>query len=202
MSRARPVTPIAGHRPFMWQKRPWTFGCKTILVAALVGLAVSGCGDDGPTEPEPVSLSDLFGNQLFRADGSSVGVGALDHASVIGIYFASPGCPACGAFTPILIDAYNQLREAGQSFEVVLVTDGISDSSLFDYMADSAMPCLAVSSQGNRANALAQRYDVRWVPTLVIIDGAVNTISLTGREELTQNGAAAYDAWLAASAGS
>ena len=45
----------------------------------------------------------------------------------------------------------------------------------------------------------------RWrgfgVPTLVIIDGDANTISMTGREQLTQSGTATYEAWLAASGG-
>ena len=185
----------------MRQRRPWTYGWRAIAAAALMGCAASGCDGDGPTGPEPASLPDLFGNQLYRADGGAVGVGALNNTAVIGIYFASPGCPACGAFTPLLVDAYNQLRGDGRSFEVVLVTGGISEESLFDYMVDSGMGWLAVSSQSSNGNVLAQRYDVQWVPTLVIIDGAANTISVTGREELTQSGAAAFDAWLAASGG-
>ena len=163
-----------------------------------MGCAASGCGGDGPTEPQPASLSDLFGNQLYKADGTLVGVGVLGGTAVTGIYFASPGCPACGGFTPVLVDAYNQLREDGRSFEVVLVSTGISNSSLLEYMVDSEMPWLAVPSQSGRANAIVQDYNIRWVPTLVIIDGSLNTISRTGREELAQAGTAAYDAWLAA----
>ena len=170
-------------------------------MTALWGCAVSGCGSEGPTEPKPASLADLFGNQLFRADGSTAGVGSLDGTPVIGIYFASQGCPACGNFTPILVDVYDQLQEDGRSFEVVLVSTGLSDSALFEYMLDSGMPWLAVSSQSSRANALVQRYHIQWVPTLVIIDGDANTITLTGRDQLTQLGTGAYDAWLAASGG-
>jgi hypothetical protein len=61
---------------------------------------------------------------------------------------------------------------------------------------------LAVLPQSNRASALAQRYGIQFIPTLIIIDDATKTISFTGREEVVQNGAAAYDAWLAASGGS
>jgi len=100
------------------------------------------------------------------------------------------------------VNAYDQLRDEGRSFEVILVTGGISEQSLFDYMAGSGMAWLAVSSQSSEGDALAQRYNVQWVPTLVIIDGAANTVSMTGREEVTQSGAAAFDAWLAASGGS
>jgi hypothetical protein len=167
-------------------------------MAALSACATFGCGSDGPTEPESVSLSDLFGNQLFKADGSSVGLAGLEGAAIIGIYFASTGCPACAAFNPILVDAYNQWNAQGKSFEVVLVTAGESLAELLDYMAESNMPWRAVSPQSNKANYLAQRYNIRWVPTLVIIDAALKTISLTGREELTQTGPAIYDVWLAA----
>jgi thiol-disulfide isomerase/thioredoxin len=174
---------------------------KAIAVAVLIGSASSGCGSDGPTEPKPVSLPDLFGTQLLRADGSTVGVAALSGVPVIGIYFASPGCPACTAFTPTLIDVYNQLEDAGRSFEVVLVTLNVNNSALLAYMVDFGMPWLAVSAQTGKANALAQRYNVQWVPTLVIIDGAGRTISLNGRQEVTQSGVGAYDVWLGAGSG-
>jgi hypothetical protein len=143
----------------------------------------------------------LFGTQLYRADGSAVAVATLNNVSLIGIYFASSGCPACGAFSPLLVDAYDQLQEDGESFEVVMVSPESSDLSLFSYMVDEGMGWLAVSSQSNRINTLAQRYNVQWIPTLVIIDNAANTISMNGRNEITQMGTAAYDVWLAASGG-
>ena len=186
----------------MWPKRLRTYGLKVIAVAVLLGSALFGCGDDGPTGPEVATLRDLLGTQFFRADGTQVGFEGLDDTPLVGIYFASLGCPACGAFTPVLADVYNQLKEEGRSFEVVLVTLGISDSALFEFMSDSGMPWLAVSSQSDRAEALVNRYNVRWVPTLVVVDEAGKTISLAGRDEVMQSGTAAYDGWLAASGGS
>lgn len=174
---------------------------RPLALASLLCCSVSGCGDEDPTGPSPASIPKLFGNQLFRADGSSVGIQVLSDAPVIGVYFASVGCSACGAFTPLLVDAYHQLEEGGRSFEVVLVSLGVSDSALFEYMEESDMPWLAVSPQSSKANDLVERYNVRWVPTLVIIDAAGNTLSMTGRDEVTQEGAGAYDAWLALSGG-
>jgi nucleoredoxin len=193
----------SGGEPFMPRLHFRNPAVSAFALVMLVGCAALGCGDgdDEPTGPEPVSLSDLFGSQLFKADGSTVGVESLNDIPVIGIYFASSTCPACTAFTPVLIDAYEQMRDEGRSFEVVLVTQNMTDSSLFDYMTDSAMPWLAVSSQSSQASTLAQRYYIQWVPTLVIIDGEGDTVSLYGREEVTDSGAAAYDSWLAASGG-
>ena len=172
-----------------------------LAVAILSCLAVSACGDSGPQEPSAASVPDLFGSQLYRADGSTVGIEALDGVAVIGIFFASHSCPACGGFTPLLLSAYEQLAEDGQSFEVVLVSLGASESMLLDYMTDWGMPWLAMPSQGSLANRLAKRYDVRWIPTLIIIDSQGNTISVYGREELAQEGVAAYDGWLASAGG-
>ena len=183
------------------RKHTGTSRWHALAIAVLAGWAVSACGDDGPTTPKAASLPELFGDQLYRADGSPVSVQVLDGIPVIGIYFASPGCPACGGFTPLLLDAYAQLQADGRPFGVVLVSGGISEATLFEYMTDAGMPWLAVSSQSDRVNTLLKRWDVRWVPTLIVIDGAGNTLSVTGREEVTGIGAGAYDLWLAASAG-
>lgn len=131
-----------------------------------------------------------------------MGVQSLLGTDLIGIYFASPTCPACGGFTPLLLEAYTQLREDGRSFEVVLVSPGISDAALLAYMEESGMGWLAVSSQSKQANTLVRRFNVRWIPTLVVIDSEGNIVSLSGREEVTVHGAGAYDDWLAARAGS
>ncbi len=172
-----------------------------LLAVAPFLAAAWGCGSDSPTELGPASLPDLFGTQLFRADGTKVGVGTLEGTALIGIYFAAPGCPACGSFTPVLVDAYRLLREEGRSFEVILVSPGMSDSSLREYMADSDMPWLGMPSGGSKAQDLVRRYRVQWVPTLIIINGSAETISLVGREDLNRKGVAAYDDWLAASTG-
>jgi len=188
--------------PFrMERKRTGISGRHALAMALLVGLAVSACGGDGPTTPKAASLPELFGDHLYRADGSQVSVQVLEGIPVIGVYFASAGCPACGAFNPLLLDAYTQLQADGRPFGVVLVCGGISEATLFEYMTEAGMPWLAVSSQGSRVDTLLKRWGVRWVPTLVVIDGAGNTLSMTGREEVTENGAGAYDLWLAASAG-
>jgi hypothetical protein len=174
---------------------------RTIAVAALSACALTGCGSDDPTEPKPITLSDLFGSQLFKADGTQVSVGALGGTPLIGIYFASPDCPACAGFTPTLVDTYNQWEGESRSFEVVLVTSGVDESDLFEYMVDSNMPWLTLPARSSRVAPLVQRYDIRWVPTLVVIDAATNTITVTGREEVVQQGAGIYDAWMAAAGG-
>jgi len=183
----------------MLQKRSPACIWQAVTVAVLFGSVVSGCGDSDPVKSEPPTLADLFGNQLYRADGTTLGLEALNDVPVIGIYFASPTCPACGNFTPLLVSAYEQIQAQDQSFEIVLASSGADVSSVLDYMTDSNMGWLSVPP--NQANLLVQYYSVRFIPTLVVIDDQARLISLSGREEVAQHGSGAYDDWLSAATG-
>jgi nucleoredoxin len=152
--------------------------------------------------PPPASLSDLFGPALLRADGSSVGLEALEGKALIGIFFSAGWCPACGAFTPQLLATYGELKEARKPFEVILVSFDNDSGGMLAYMRQHAMPWLAVPHGSAKATALVQRYDVRLIPTLVVIDQKGKTLSLNGRGDIVAKGAQAYDDWLAASGGS
>lgn len=178
---------------------------RALAVAALCGGLALGCDGMGSTEPTPtgpytpVPIPELFGDTLYRADGTRLGVAALEDKAIIGIYFAARWCPACADFTPLLVDVYQKLSEAEKSFEVILVSTDDSAAAMFDYMQETGMAWLAVPWGGTRAADLGQRYGVRSIPTLIIIDGGGNTVSLTGREEVSRSGPAAYDDWLSRS---
>jgi len=179
------------------RSRRWT-GVHVVAAAIVCSLAV-GCDRDSPAGLPPPSLPELFGDELYRADGSVVGLEVFDGVPVIGIYFGAGSCSACAPFTPLLVDAYHLLEEDGRPFEVVYVSSDGSEAAMFSYMQESGMPWVAVPWRGDKARALVDRYGVRWIPTLVVVDGAGETISLDGRDELYEKGAAAYDDWLAAS---
>ncbi len=174
-------------------------GVRAVAAVGIVCSLAAGCDGDSPAGLPPPSLPELFGDELYRADGSVVGLEVFDGVPVIGIYFGAGSCSACAPFTPLLVDAYHLLEEDGRPFEVVYVSSDASEAAMFSYMQDSGMPWVAVPWRGAKARALVDRYGVRWIPTLVVVDGAGKTISLDGRDELYDKGAAAYDDWLAAS---
>jgi nucleoredoxin len=68
-------------------------------------------------------------------------------------------------------------------------------------MTDRAMPWLAVPFGGEKAAALTRQYEVGGIPTLIVIDGEGNTITVNGRGDVVTKGALAYDDWLAISGG-
>jgi nucleoredoxin len=173
-----------------------------IVVAGLCFSLVTSCGqgEDGPTvlgPPPLASVPQLIGDVLYRADGSEVGIDAVESNPIIGIYFAAGWCPACAGFTPLLISAYEELEQAGKPFEVVFVSSDGSSEDMFAHMTDRGMPWLALPFDGLKANALKLRYGVNAIPTLVVIDDEGSTITMDGRIDVAQKGAQAYDDWLA-----
>lgn len=178
---------------------------KIVLTAICVGLLAS-CGEteqviDPPDPLPPASLLELFGTELFLADGTVLGNGAVADKAIVGVFFSTSWCPACEAFTPLLVDFYEELEQAGKSFEIVWVSFEASTDEMFAYMVDASMPWLTLPLRGVKAEGLIQRYGVEVVPTLIVIGNDGSTISLNGRGEVVEKGAAAYDDWLALSGG-
>jgi thiol-disulfide isomerase/thioredoxin len=181
-----------------WPRFPHRTLGGIISAAVLCGLLTSCGGDESIVEPEPpASLSELFGPVLYKANGDSVGIEAVEgKAIIIAIYFSARWCPACAGFTPQLLSAYQELEQAGKSFEVVLVSLDDNSQEMFAHMMDYDMPWLAVPYGGEKANGLIRRYAVAWIPTLIVVDGEGRTLSVTGREEVASKGAGAYEDWL------
>lgn len=179
---------------------------RLLAPALAVACLVSCSGGDGPTgpgaeEPPPASLVDLIGPTVYRADGSQADINEVTSKALVGLYFSAAWCPSCAGFTPVLVRAYQELRQGGKSFEVVLVSLDNSASEMFAHMTERGMPWLALPFSRSKAESLAQRLDVRWIPTLVVLDAGGVVVSAAGREEVAARGAAAYDGWLAASQG-
>lgn len=177
-----------------------------VLLLTLWCCLVTSCGEAAapivPTEPAPPpTLLDLFGDEFYQADEAEVGIAAIEQKSIIGIYFAAGWCGACAGFTPLLVDFYDEVEQAGKSFEIVFVSFDATEEDMFAHMTDRGMPWLAVPHDGDIANRLTIRYNVSSIPTLILIDNDGNTITRDGRSDVVVSGAAAYDDWLAASGG-
>ncbi len=139
-------------------------------------------------------LESLFGTQLTNAEGAEVDVAALD-GKKIGIYFSAQWCPPCRTFTPLLVDAYNELRASDKPFEIVFVSSDRSADAMLEYMREYNMDWLAVPFDAEERGALSQHYGVRGIPTFIVIDADGQTLSRDGRNQITRHGADAFERW-------
>ncbi|CAL7947003.1 unnamed protein product [Xylocopa violacea] len=103
-----------------------------------------------------------------------------------GVYFSAHWCPPCKAFTPLLVDTYQRIRERGHDFEVIFVSSDMSEESYNVYI--ETMPWLRIPfSQEERRRKLERALDVQAIPTLAILDPRDNIITLDGRGELIED---------------
>ncbi len=173
-------------------------GAACCLWTSCGGAPTDSGSSDGVPDDHP-SFEELFGSTLVKADGREVDLRSVRGKALVGIYFASGSCSACGAFTPQLVGTYGELKAAGRSFEIVLASLDGSSEDMLAFMQQHGMEWVAMPYDYTKVLALADRYGVALIPTLVIIDDERNTITKKGREDVVSRGAGAYDVWLDAS---
>ena len=167
------------------------------LLSAYLAVQSAG-GSQGSPDDSPPSLTALIGTSFVNAEGKTLDASAVAEKDVIALYFSAQWCPPCRAFTPVLVNTANELKEAGKPFEIVFVSSDRTPDVMLAYMRDYKMPWLALPHGDARARELSQRFGIRGIPALIVIDGEGNTLSTNGRNEVASQGAKAFDTWTAA----
>ncbi|XP_027333422.1 probable nucleoredoxin 3 [Abrus precatorius] len=129
-------------------------------------------------------------NFLISGDDRKVHVSELT-GKTIGLYFCAYWSPPCSAFTVQLTDAYNQLKTAKDHlFEVVLISTD-RDHKEFNVNI-STMPWLAVPYEDRARHDLCRIFDIKGIPSLVIIGPNGKVISMNGKFMVSVYGAEAF----------
>ena len=140
------------------------------------------------------AIYELFGDELRDSQKKKVSVDALADKT-IGLYFSAHWCPPCRAFTPSLVEFHNEMTQQGKPFEIVFVSSDRSKSDMYGYMKEMDMPWLALPFGDDHKQKLSQKYNVRGIPKLVIIDSNGELVTENGRGDVSQSGAKAFGRW-------
>ena len=133
----------------------------------------------------------LFPKKLIDNKGKSVSSKILEN-KIVGIYFSAQWCPPCRGFTPSLVDFRNKNSE---DFEVVFVSSDRSSEDQLKYMEKYNMNFYAIPHGSDAANNLKKKFEVRGIPSLVIVDAKGNTITKNGRGDVSGNPEGALASW-------
>lgn len=126
---------------------------------------------------------------LVRNNGDQVNIDSIK-GKKLGLYFSASWCGPCRQFTPVLIEAYNELLKEGD-FEIVFISADEDDESFNGYF--SKMPWLAIPFADEEArDRLDELFEVRGIPHLVILDGNGKVVSDEGVEIIREYGTEAY----------
>jgi nucleoredoxin len=160
-----------------------------------------------PTQIGP--LVDIFGQQLLSLEmmnDTSAALrprltsDALRGKKVIGLYFSADWCGPCRKFTPELVSFYkkmNQRRGKKDEFEIVWISrcrDVHAYGQYFTQMGGwLALP--PEEAMGARGSMLSDKYKVKGIPSLVLLDDLGQVITRDGRNKIPQDKAGIGFPW-------
>ncbi|XP_077489556.1 nucleoredoxin-like protein 2 [Amblyomma americanum] len=134
---------------------------------------------------------------LLTKNGTSIAAEvALRNKRIICIYFSAQWCEPCRTFTPMLADAYREVKQHGLPIEIVFVSQDRTQAEMQDDFHAHHGEWLTVPYGDNLQSKLKARYKVAGVPTLVVLkaDGAL--ICANGRPDVQTKGFQAFKDWL------
>jgi nucleoredoxin len=148
--------------------------------AALVLLAASF----GALPAQTAGLPSKFSYHLVKLDKGQLqpfATSNLKDVKFFAFYYSASWCPPCRAFTPKLVQFYNEFKPQHPNFELIFVGHDNNAEDALGYMTGDAMPWPAAryeDIEGSNAN----QYCGSGIPDLVLVgnDGKVLSNSFVG----------------------
>merc|ERR1719330_722596 len=86
------------------------------------------------------------------------------------VYFSAHWCPPCRGYTPALSEAYGKSGKAGKEVAIAFVSSDRDQEAFDGYWGEMTFFALPYSER-DRKQALCEKYGVKGIPTLVLLDG-------------------------------
>ncbi|NBS14164.1 MAG: hypothetical protein EBT57_05045 [Verrucomicrobia bacterium] len=119
------------------------------------------------------SRADFFGGiepRLIQAKGGKAEpYKSTDKPKFTAVYYSAHWCPPCRAFTPKLVEWYNQFHPKHKKFELVFASSDKDEKAMLEYMSEMKMPWPAVKF-GEKKESGLDKYASDGIPYLVLID--------------------------------
>ena len=144
-----------------------------------------------PTSKLKQGLAQMLPAQILDSKGQKVSRDKLA-GKTVGFYFSAHWCPPCRKFTPQLV----KFRDSNQeNFEVVFISGDRSPKDQMKYMKTTNMKWYTLPLRSKEANALSRKYNVRGIPSLVIVDPDGKTLTTKGTTEVMRDAKGALQKW-------
>ena len=159
-----------------------TFCASLVLLVASFG--ASHAQNAAPASADPAGLASKFSYHLVKLDKGQlkpVETASLNGVKYFAFYYSASWCPPCRAFTPKLVEFYNEFKPQHPNFELIFVNHDNNADDMFAYMTGDSMPWPAASYEdieGSNAN----QYCGSGIPDLVLVssDGKILSNSFNG----------------------
>uniref|UniRef100_K4A7K4 protein-disulfide reductase n=1 Tax=Setaria italica TaxID=4555 RepID=K4A7K4_SETIT len=126
---------------------------------------------------------------LITSKGDKVPISELE-GKYVGLCFVVPGYGPVDEFISVLAKIYEKLKEVGEKFEVVAVSLDSDESSFNESLAK--MPWLAIPQGDKMCEKLVRYFELRTLPTLVLIGTDGKTLNTNVADIIEEHG---FEAW-------
>lgn len=128
-----------------------------------------------PAETVPAGkLAAALAGKLVMLKGGSLVPAPRDHldgARFVAVYYSAHWCPPCRAFTPELVEFYNNARTRRPNLKVLFVSSDRDQDAMTGYMKEYKMPWPALDFDKKGSTPALRRPDhERGIPNLVFLD--------------------------------
>ena len=169
--------------------------CVVVIGVSAVLMAAGKPASQPTSQPASV-WKEMFSEGLQDANGQAVELSALK-GKLVAIYFSAHWCPPCREFTPKLVEFRDK---NAADLEVVFVSSDRSQEEKDKYIAGEKMKWLTVPFRGESSKALTKRFEVRGIPTLVVLSPGGKLVSATARADVTNSADKCIAEWKKAAA--
>ena len=137
---------------------------------------------------------DRFEGKVVDHQGNKVALADIKSHKFVGLYFSAHWCPPCRGFTPVLAQAYNDIKtEHPNALEIIFVSSDQDQASWQGYFKD--MPWKALAFGDSLKQALGSEFGVTGIPCLVILKNDGTLVTKEGRGHIQQHGVGAVEHW-------
>jgi len=127
------------------------------------------------------SFEVLLGNSIQQGSNMSFSPSNFN-GKTVGLYFSGHWCPPCRMFTPQLAQWYKGLRKNGRNdIEIVFVSSDRDQSGFEEYYSEMPQTWGAVAPTSEYRTVLRNKYEIRGIPTLVLVNPDGTLLSKDGR---------------------
>ena len=103
-------------------------------------------------------------------------------AKYTAIYYSAHWCPPCRAFTPKLVEWYNEFKPKHNDFELVFASSDKDENAMLEYMTEMKMPWPAIRFAEKKKSGV-DKYASDGIPYLVLLNAeGKNLTGVPGNE--------------------